>query len=610
MSHLEHYLAFYKRLQKPGFAVLVTGAWGTGKTFQVRRCVSNDKYHYVSLFGVQTVDQLHAEVLAAAYPNLHKSARVLEKLGNVGKEVDRKLAIAGAVPSVINALLRRSLKPDAPLIFDDLERSNLRLKDLLGAINFYVEQRGFAVVVITHEEKLQKRFRRMKEKTFGHTMQVEPQVEEAFENFVGRTGGAGQEFIRFHQELILRVFAQSDERSLRVLRQVIDDLDRLHGALSSHHLGHNEAMRNLVELFTAFDIETRAGRLSAADLRNRLGSQNRDDLWEEVIDESAKNSPFSKARKRYPSLNLADQSLNDDLLVAMFVNGRYDDAEIRKSLDNSPYFLKPADEPPWKTVIQFDKLEDDVVEQAWQRMETQFTKRSVSDSGEMLHIFALRLMMAENGISNHSFEEEIGACKAYIDDLLAADSLPPSGTDYNWHEAFDQAHDGYGYWVSDRAAQYFSEIKQHLIASRKEALRNTFPQVTADLLAKMTTDAKAVFEMISPTNNGDNPYAFVPLLHNITPEVFVETWLSAPKSQWRTINYALRGRYEHDRLEQYLGEERDWALEVRQILLDRAATEVGFAALRIRRVIPPELHELAKCAKGAEETVPEGGITR
>ena len=44
MSNLNNYIDYYKTLVKPGYAVLVTGKWGTGKTYQVKKALRNDKY--------------------------------------------------------------------------------------------------------------------------------------------------------------------------------------------------------------------------------------------------------------------------------------------------------------------------------------------------------------------------------------------------------------------------------------------------------------------------------------------------------------------------------------------------------------------------------------
>ena len=73
-THLESYLEYYLSLESPGFAVLVKGPWGTGKTFQVKKFIPEAKRYYVSLFGVDSIEQLHKEVYAAAFPMQEKDA--------------------------------------------------------------------------------------------------------------------------------------------------------------------------------------------------------------------------------------------------------------------------------------------------------------------------------------------------------------------------------------------------------------------------------------------------------------------------------------------------------------------------------------------------------
>ena len=36
-SHLIQYLDYYIKLENPGYAVMVTGDWGVGKTYQVKK---------------------------------------------------------------------------------------------------------------------------------------------------------------------------------------------------------------------------------------------------------------------------------------------------------------------------------------------------------------------------------------------------------------------------------------------------------------------------------------------------------------------------------------------------------------------------------------------
>ncbi|MEO1603432.1 MAG: P-loop NTPase fold protein, partial [Pseudomonadota bacterium] len=51
-THLEEYLAHYQTLENPGYAVLVTGEWGSGKTHQIKQVIPDAERYYVSLFGI------------------------------------------------------------------------------------------------------------------------------------------------------------------------------------------------------------------------------------------------------------------------------------------------------------------------------------------------------------------------------------------------------------------------------------------------------------------------------------------------------------------------------------------------------------------------------
>ena len=36
-THLKEYLDYYQTLEDPGYGVLITGAWGSGKTYHIKR---------------------------------------------------------------------------------------------------------------------------------------------------------------------------------------------------------------------------------------------------------------------------------------------------------------------------------------------------------------------------------------------------------------------------------------------------------------------------------------------------------------------------------------------------------------------------------------------
>ena len=240
MSHLKKCLDDYTPLEAPGYAVLVTGEWGTGKTYQVKECIPEDERLYVSLYGVQTVEQLHSEVVAAYALSMAIAKQTpkkawIEELRRswIGRKVKSATTFvlqkfkpgSGNVDAIqmfypwmrnyrklLMAVLWHGMKNDMTLVFDDLERrsSGLDLNAALGAINHYVEHRNFTVVIIAHDEKLTEEMLVMKEKIIGQTLRVEPQVDKALTHFIsGIPDGSAKEFISDHRAKIRGIFNQS-----------------------------------------------------------------------------------------------------------------------------------------------------------------------------------------------------------------------------------------------------------------------------------------------------------------------------------------------------------------------------------------------------------------
>lgn len=601
-THLQ-YLEYFKGLEEPGYAVLVTGDWGVGKTYQVRNYLSEDDYYYVSLFGLTSIDEIHASVLSEVDPKLSKIDKVVSGFGKASGSAGGLYAVLGnAAPTVISAVLRKKLQPDKVLIFDDLERSCLDFKDLLGVINTYVEHYGCRVIVITHDKKLKKKFKKLKEKLFGQTILITPQVAEAFEKFLANTKKSNfQTFANIHKDDIIRIFYESGTMSLRVLRHIVEDLERLHRTLSEDHLGNAEAMTKLVCLFCALNIEVRAGKLGKSDLKNReecvMGYEYRRHASQ---DDPPRPPRLVKSNDKYSFTELGDSNLlNDDVLVQMLIEGQYIKDEIRGSLDNSSYFQKPEDAPPWKIICNLHHYDDATVKTAAEKMQQQFDNREVTEPGEMLHIFALKMMMSAEGIQPEEYDEIVDSCKTYISDLLHAGKLPPWEPQELPGPQLD-SFGGYRYWVQDEHKDRFREIQEYLLEMRKKALENQCPDIAHELLKLVKADGQKFFEQVSHTNYCENPYMSIPVLRHIDPREFVDAWLESSPENRQLICYALEGRYFSDVSlhGEELAIERPWINQVLEFLKSEANRTEGFRGLQIRLAIQKLLgkHERAKQA--------------
>lgn len=599
-SHLRKYLDYYNKLNAPEYAVLVTGPWGIGKTYQVRHFLSESQHYYVSLFGMKSTEEVHGAVIAAVAPNVEKVRRGVRELGRAAEKLGGWFSLGASASTLANALLRKQLVPDRTLVFDDMERSGLPSIEIMGVLNTYLYQHKFRVVAIAHDEKLVEDFKIIKEKVFGQTIKVEPQVEDAFDNFLSLVNGVHiADFVDGCRDLVLQAFRESGATSLRVLRHLIEDLARLRKALTSDHLANPEAVRELVGLFCALNIEVRTGNLNAEDLKNRANAVLRYTLRiQRKKDEEVAKPPFLIAAERHASTNLESQILSDAVINKMFVEGLYNKIEIQNSIDNSQHFAKVEEMAPWKIVVKFDEIDDPVVEAASARMHQQFERREITDSGEMLHVFALRMMMAQHGLLEERLEDVRDQCIDYIDELLHGGQLPARGLEWRWYEGFERAYDGHVYWLTAETEPYFDKVRNHLIKAREKALECRFPAIAEELLVLVESDGQRFFEQVCETRGGENPYALIPVLAAIPPPDFVETWLGSANSNWKWISWALKDRYTVHRSE--LSRERDWVIQVIRLLEKEANQAHGFRSLRIRRVIPDDLRELADANDGLE----------
>ena len=372
-TQLEHFLNYYMNTEAPGYAVLVTGDWGTGKTFQVCHYLAEKERWYVSVYGLGSANDIHSAILSQIDPKLELTKTAVTKIGEMSKNVGGLFAVGNVLSGMANNILRCELKPCRTLVLDDLERTCLKMKDLLGVINEYVEHQDFRVVLVCNEKEMPKQFKRVREKIIGRTISIEPQISAALEVFMSeQNDDSAAKFLCSHQELISHLFSQSNTSSLRVLRQVVQDLGRLRHTLNHTHVSNKVAMRELLGIFISMNIEVRTGQLTAGDIRKRTRTRFKFDMSFDKSEKRDEKPPsIVMSEHKYQPVNFQSDVVSDLILADMLVYGRYVQDDIVRMLDESRHFLSPDDLPPWKIVIKFDTLDDVTVDSGIRRMKDQ-----------------------------------------------------------------------------------------------------------------------------------------------------------------------------------------------------------------------------------------------
>lgn len=617
MSQLKEYLDYYKSLSAPGYAVLITGRWGAGKTYQVKKALKPEERYYVSLFGLESRQEIEAALLTEANPSLSKKKFGLGWSAQKAKEVGGLYSLIGIIPNAVNSLLKLELDPEKVVVFDDLERSSLELPLLLGMINQFVEHQGLKVIVIAYDEKLSEEINSQKEKIFGQTIFIEPELITAFYVFLGEIEAsnfmtseraeAATKFLKQNRKLIFSIFEPQIVRgeadnthiyegnSLRVLRRSLYDVARLYSIIDSKFLNNEDAMSQLITEFCIFNLEYKMGSLPAKSLSENWGEETALRWQRRIIRGDEDTVPLSSLEileRKYSQINLDNLLLDQTILSEIIVRGHYDIGHVNECLSRSNYFYEARNLPAWRQFMNFDELDDADVEQAKNELLEQFETRKLSESGEMLHMFALRFMMSENAIITEDYPAVEQSCREYIDDLLSRGELDPRPPDWRWPDSFSfETSHGYSYWVTDAYRDNFSNVHQYLNDKRIEAFENQGPAIAEEIMYALQTDPEAFTKLIS-YRLGEGKFASVPVMHTIDVDNLVEAWLTLPKVSWRHIQYAFNSRYESGRLqndERHTGElaaERDWAIELRKALETRAAALDGYKKLRITRIIP------------------------
>ena len=266
MDVREEILDYINRNELTG-ALLLTGPWGCGKTYLVKEIakeLNNGKkvaVSTISLFGIDSVAAINKRVkdeyTGFILGSLGKTAKKLSKaVTTVAKDGMTVASIAAeGIPGlsaashglssimdydlfgfieVKNTIGKDNKKRKFILVFDDLERSNLQKKDLLGVLNEYVENKQIRVIIVADEEKIENDdYKEYKEKLITRTIRMAADYGTLIDQIVeaySETSTGYKAFLEENRELIKQVFSESKSFNLRTLKTALADFERVYAA--------------------------------------------------------------------------------------------------------------------------------------------------------------------------------------------------------------------------------------------------------------------------------------------------------------------------------------------------------------------------------------------
>jgi len=203
-DELSDYIVRYASTDITKTAILLTGKWGSGKSYYISNCLCEKlkseriKHVVVSLYGVDSLTELSKQLYCSLrLPTFSRKSENKKAISLVAHTIiNNALSFKGISINIKEEELQKLYESvnlqDVLIIFEDIERSSIDILKLLGFINGLVEYDGAKVLLVANEEELIEKervlhsnslskdsdsqhlqiseYKRIKEKTIGDTI--------------------------------------------------------------------------------------------------------------------------------------------------------------------------------------------------------------------------------------------------------------------------------------------------------------------------------------------------------------------------------------------------------------------------------------------------------
>lgn len=166
---LNEYIKHYYENDKSNSAIMLTGSWGSGKSYYIQHCLvpflnieGQNRCIIVSLYGLKSL----AEISKSIY--LEARIRILQSKGEAftaGRHVAKTIAKGvtsffgidlSSTEEEMQSLYQSIDLSNKLIILEDIERSSIDILEVLGYVNNLVEQDNVKVLLVANEDAILK----------------------------------------------------------------------------------------------------------------------------------------------------------------------------------------------------------------------------------------------------------------------------------------------------------------------------------------------------------------------------------------------------------------------------------------------------------------------
>ncbi len=331
MDDLVESILDYIRSEYTDYAIMINGEWGSGKTYfwnhKIRPRIESMQVNgkrmtaiYMSLYGISNLEEISKKIFIETTQLMDKNLKkYMDSSGvsNIPEYAKTGLDMANFFGVTQNGdrldYGQFFSTDDKVLCFDDLERANVDVIDILGYINNFVEHDHIKTIIICNEKELSTKlknsnlemktfiatylldkqneltmktdkpmverirdtieyvfdkandYERIKEKLIGETFEYAPEFNYIINGLLMRYENYPDliRFLRENTNLITSTFNKSGTRNLRILKHALNDFKKVFDMVSKSYPNTNHRILQTMLIFTiAISFEIKAGKIT------------------------------------------------------------------------------------------------------------------------------------------------------------------------------------------------------------------------------------------------------------------------------------------------------------------------------------------------------------
>ena len=557
------FLNKYKDDPDPQYAVLLDGKWGCGKTFFIKSWLDTFQTEnedeltpmYVSLFGVQTVKQINDTINGLLFPfmnsKVYKIGKTFAKMVasaalrfNVDYDGDKKSD--GTVDFKLDPLMdllndkKEELKGRRILIFDDLERANIGVKELYGYINRFVEHNRFKVIVVCNSTEItdKETFNRFREKIIGRTFEIHSDIDAAINSFANEIPTSY--FVQQHISEVKKAFKLTGYSNLRVLRQCIRDFNQIFQGI---HIDNGNSYQNkelfhfLIRFVVLYSEMSTSNKDIIANWRQKYAqalASDRPEMLELKRRISAIQQKYQPLEIKY-GMNIF-REINDITLIPDY---------CLKGIDLVGYLnakLVPTERESWDCLYQYYEMDNKDFEGQYAMTESAVLNGSFRNYQDHLKAISILIELSDLGIKEMN-SKVFNTSKAYVEKLIADISSTDSFADIksniiNLLSSINQVSD------NNELRKKFNRSMNENFATKLSELKRHYTVILENLSDENLLELVDSMDKMLPDRS--NSYQSYPIFKDANPEQIAKRILSLSNASKFHFYRFLNRRYGAD----------------------------------------------------------------